>query len=467
MTNNAKTASFKLEFSLKQQTPMLHFQHEQNGATLRATEVKPKLDSFLIKKRGGKEKTPKDWFINPDKNALNYKLRFDVKGKHPKRSSAGEFAIERFKHELDDKKDLKKQAYKKKINESYFGNMISTKDYINEYKNLPVSQKTQDKKDEIIKKFTDAIKASYKETVFYNESIKMTVICLDPSLRAAIAENIEEFFLVNNFGTRQSKGFGGFIIDKSYEETVFSYLNDYRYFYITCENNTDYKTLLKHARTVYSILKGGLNNTEWGIKDDNSYGYHFEERYIESYIQKTFLKKYISENAGSEKRYFKDKNVHISRKKTNPNRHGAKTEQCNEYYFIRALLGLADQYKFEKDFKGIVYVAEETREIQRFKSPFTIKIIENKIFFLFDLEAVQQILNKKFLFLSAPPTSDSQKLDSTYSISTPKKFDEKDAENLLSGFVDFFNTNAKSKLLNFQYPYNDSAIITLKKKGEN
>ena len=38
---------YKLEFTLKQHTPLIHFQHDQAGATLRATEVKPKLDKFL------------------------------------------------------------------------------------------------------------------------------------------------------------------------------------------------------------------------------------------------------------------------------------------------------------------------------------------------------------------------------------------------------------------------------------
>jgi len=39
----------KLTIYLCQQTPLLHFQHQQAGATLRATEVKPKLDKFLIR----------------------------------------------------------------------------------------------------------------------------------------------------------------------------------------------------------------------------------------------------------------------------------------------------------------------------------------------------------------------------------------------------------------------------------
>ena len=42
-------SKFKVEFTLKQHTPIIHFQSDQSGATLRATELKPKFDRFLIK----------------------------------------------------------------------------------------------------------------------------------------------------------------------------------------------------------------------------------------------------------------------------------------------------------------------------------------------------------------------------------------------------------------------------------
>ena len=38
-----------LTYTLKQHTPMLHFQHSQKDATLRASAVKPILDRWLIK----------------------------------------------------------------------------------------------------------------------------------------------------------------------------------------------------------------------------------------------------------------------------------------------------------------------------------------------------------------------------------------------------------------------------------
>lgn len=40
----------KLTVTLKQHTPLIHFQHSQEGATLRASEVKPKLDKFIIER---------------------------------------------------------------------------------------------------------------------------------------------------------------------------------------------------------------------------------------------------------------------------------------------------------------------------------------------------------------------------------------------------------------------------------
>jgi hypothetical protein len=42
------TSPFKLTFHLKQHSHLLHFQYQQAGACLRATELKPKLDRFLI-----------------------------------------------------------------------------------------------------------------------------------------------------------------------------------------------------------------------------------------------------------------------------------------------------------------------------------------------------------------------------------------------------------------------------------
>ena len=73
-----------LQVTLKQHTPLIHFQHDQYGATLRASEVKPKLDRFILMKLGNGDydqgcdlaRTNK-WLIG-EKNALNYKMKIVV-----------------------------------------------------------------------------------------------------------------------------------------------------------------------------------------------------------------------------------------------------------------------------------------------------------------------------------------------------------------------------------------------------
>ena len=63
-----------LKYELVQQTPMIHFQHNETGACIRASELKPKLDRFLIKKYG-RDKL-ENYFIDSTngKEALRYKV---------------------------------------------------------------------------------------------------------------------------------------------------------------------------------------------------------------------------------------------------------------------------------------------------------------------------------------------------------------------------------------------------------
>ena len=76
----------RLEIKLKQHTPLIHFQHDQEGATLRASEVKPKLDRFVLTRLGqgnyqvgiAQAKT-NGWLIGKgDHPALDYKMRIEA-----------------------------------------------------------------------------------------------------------------------------------------------------------------------------------------------------------------------------------------------------------------------------------------------------------------------------------------------------------------------------------------------------
>jgi len=143
-------SSFKVEFTLKQHTPIIHFQSEQSGATLRATELKPKFDKFLLDKVEG---LPYKENANGHKS-LDYKVKIE-----PNISKASD---------INQKESL------------FFGNMGDG----------------EDKK--------------YKS---YTKPFKIEFFSFNNKIRDAIGKHFEAFLANTNFGTRQSKGFGSFYIE--------------------------------------------------------------------------------------------------------------------------------------------------------------------------------------------------------------------------------------------------------------
>ncbi len=68
---------YEFSIELKCHAPIIHFQHDKPGATLRATEVKPKLDRFLKKKVAS---VPDEWYARNSDSALDYKMRIEAFG---------------------------------------------------------------------------------------------------------------------------------------------------------------------------------------------------------------------------------------------------------------------------------------------------------------------------------------------------------------------------------------------------
>jgi len=164
-------SKFTKEFKLKQHTPLIHFQSDQSGATLRATELKPKFDRFLKKYVFGKN-IPKEYKIAIDKDALNYKVKI----------YASQIKQEDI-HKINPKNG------KKIPDPLFFGDM---------------GENTNKKK------FITA-----KETVIVFSSF-------DEKLLNIIKDNFRKFIAYENFGMRQSKGFGSFYIQD--EPFVLMYL---------------------------------------------------------------------------------------------------------------------------------------------------------------------------------------------------------------------------------------------------
>ena len=154
-------SKFKVEFSLKQHTPIIHFQSDQTGATLRATELKPKFDKFLLDNVEG---IPYIENANGHRS-LDYKVKIE-----PNTSQA---------KEIDDRNPL------------FFGNM------------------------------GDGERKRFKEN---NKNFKIEFFSFNKVILKAIKENFEAFLVNTNFGTRQSKGFGSFyIVNNKFDKSLVPY----------------------------------------------------------------------------------------------------------------------------------------------------------------------------------------------------------------------------------------------------
>ena len=235
----------KLIKYLKQQTPIIHFQHDQTGATLRATEVKPKLDRW-IKEQYGKP-IPKAWKVGQHE-ALNYKLKILPDGK----------------------------------GESW---------------HIPTSRKSQSGKldsvapmylgDQGVKSEADV----EKHLVFYTGKIRVELLVPNEELRKFIDARLGNFFFLHNFGTRQNKGYGSFcaLDDIGQPEGLTA---QHPYLSIAFSSNLDeknYKRVFEVIQYYYQRLKSGVNLKDRHYKKAYLYYYLEEQKHNENW-EKAWIK---------------------------------------------------------------------------------------------------------------------------------------------------------------------------------
>lgn len=302
-------------FKLEQITPMIHFQHYEDGACLRPSEVKPKLDNFINKWCQEKEiNIPDSWYIDTENkstiNALNYKMRIKGVGDRVKNNTNP--------HKL------------------YFGNLGK-------------------KEEEKIK------------TVYYPNGMEMTIVsfcketilhddlCGNKTLLEVITFVLPAFFKLHCFGARSRKGFGSFILaeSKCHSEEYYGLFCP-RYYYIQYEND------------VRSIV-GKIMNDIWVISGMMKSGFNLTNKTNERYYYKGSIFKYYSEkNIGSDKAFIKQ-NV-LKWKDDN------KGDQYQEYRFTRAMLGLPQNYKYKKGVDTVeIKIENKEKKIERFASPVLFK----------------------------------------------------------------------------------------------
>lgn len=189
-------SKFKVEFTLKQYTPIIHFQSDQSGATLRATELKPKLDRFL----------------------LNYYKNSNLK---PLNTSQGEEFLN----------------YKVKIVSE---NQMT--EPIEKYNKFPPLYFARDHK-----RFSTAL-------------LKVEFVSFDSNLINLIKTEFPKFLAITNFGSRSSKGYGSFWDNKTMPETFVSYAKNYYPKIYMLPTKIKSETWEKVVGDFYKMMKMGNNH---------------------------------------------------------------------------------------------------------------------------------------------------------------------------------------------------------------
>lgn len=346
---------------LKQQTPLIHFQAEQEGAILRASELRPKIDKFII---DSLEDFDKELFDKYKKEIYQY-----------------------FKIPYDKDKKVS-PVYKLNITTNGRKEVLFYSGSINKYKKTELKEKG-------IKWVDEAAYFGTYNSVLYNSEIYVHIFSYNPNITSLIKEAIRYVCVFENFGTRQSKGFGSFVVKGMSEDEYIKILNK-KYNKIYYKEVTNGYNVQQQIHNDYQILKSGINNPKKAL--------HYKKSLLMEYMssKKIHWEKRIIKD--SIKRNHKDISMNIMNlnKKENEN----KTLIYKKGVYARAMLGLAstNEYRCEKGTSYIVNIKSDSRKgIVRFKSPLLFKVFENKIYIvandigdnMFDTEFKMTIKRKK------------------------------------------------------------------------
>ncbi len=351
-----------LKVTLEQHTPLIHFQHDQYGATLRASEVKPKLDRFLL------EKLKHDSFII-EKALLHCKKGIS-------------------KHELDESGLAFKYIFCKK-EENWMGLsdslsyklriVTNKKDYVNlkmTSNKFPFMLCNMDKKESDLVQFS-----------FYKK-IDLEFMSKYANLIDKIAEYLDDFLAITNFGSRQNKGFGSFFTkDKTLDDFKKSLSSSYHVAWTKefsyRENLDGFNSLFNDLNNTYKSLKSGKR----GIP--SSLSYYFKES------DQVALKNYIKK--------------------------GISPIQTN---YIRACLGITNELTVSSDCMALIehYCENDDEKIERYQSPIMFKVFKQNIFLLYH-DTFNSIVNKTFKFTFVDKKTKKYILQPSQTLNTPKMFE--------------------------------------------
>lgn len=308
---------YTLKVTLKQHTPLIHFQHDQEGATLRASEVKPKLDKFVINKLTQEELTSwkRDGWLK-SKNSkiwLDYRMRIEADG---------------LKEPIDPNAII---GYKQNGNPifrrspMFFANMGDTT---------------------ILKYYSQC------------EKCRLTISTSSSILRDKLAEYVGDFFIQNNFGTRQSKGYGSFSVLTSQPQTT---VHSKKLLYFTVSGNIN--QLFEEMEWFHKAIRGGINDCFGDRLYFKSLMFSFAKYRGQQWEKKTIKLRYYPAILESQKSAHNDSELLLYRDN--------KFDKRQTFFSFRDCLGLSSLENWRNPYKKTI--KKESDRIERFKSPITFK----------------------------------------------------------------------------------------------
>lgn len=353
------------EYKLVQHTPLIHFQHSEPHACLRATEVKPKLDRFLIEQLEKDDRFGdgrwKKWFVGDgSQQSFDYMMRITPNSEQVDRTQSIERAIARAEHRPPN-------ASLHEIHKNYFGNMASGNN------------------------IQDTIRETFKESLLYKDGLTLTIRCFIPELLTLIDEHIRGFFMMHNFGTRQRKGFGSFTVDISTEPNApkgFDLVGKYcpNAYYCKLDGNVNADALLDAVWVISAFLRSGFNRGEGN--------------YVRGFVFRYFQRE---ENPlANDKAFVKQKVLRNVYNEATRGEHLHPYGNNVRYRYVRGLLGTNENSRFCRAPNAHTPVYDiythSAEGIERFPSPLLFKPI-GKFVFILPQKMPDEIFGSEFYIL--------------------------------------------------------------------
>ncbi len=323
------SSKYKREYLLVQQTPLLHFQYTQPGVALRASEVKPMLDRFMLSFiKEHNPDVPDSWYAKVPNGTM----------------------AKPFNYKMSIRTDAEPETAKS--NNLYFGNMGH---------DVPPAKalffKCKNSNGNIVNGVRLEVVCFCEAKAKLSASLSGCGLPDEFSLNELIGFVLPAFFALTCFGTRSTKGFGSFNVGGR------RLTDDYIHLFVPVFYKVSYGT----AKQSYTDIMDDI----WVISGLMKSGFNFGENSYYKGRALVYLREKSDRNIGADKAFIKQRVLTDGQDRRKSSEDYIK---YNDFRFVRAMLGLPQGYTFRASYnttrKGSVKIAPARgNKVMRFASP--------------------------------------------------------------------------------------------------